>query len=226
MYKLIVIGVVVAFFLLLMVIRTMGVVSGFKKDRLRFNEYGKTSEIITEDDIEGLPKAVQRYLEYVGVVNKKRPFKMDLSISGQFKTSQKENFESVEVTQVSYFKPEVRMFLMTLKKKGLPVYGYHLYEKATAMMTIRLLDLFQVAHEAGSVMNQAETVTVFNDMCVFAPATLIDDRIQWFERSEYVVDAKFTNDGVTISATLYFNEIGQLINFESMDRYFLMTRGR
>lgn len=52
-----------------------------------------------------------------------------------------------------------------------------------------------------------------------APATLIDKRISWQETSGNIVKATFTNNGITISADLYFNEIGELINFKSNDRY-------
>lgn len=65
----------------------------------------------------------------------------------------------------------------------------------------------------------SETVTLFNDMCVFAPATLIDHQIQWKSIDENSVRAFFTNEGCTISAILYFNEKGQLINFVTDDRY-------
>jgi Family of unknown function (DUF6544) len=68
-------------------------------------------------------------------------------------------------------------------------------------------------------MTKGETVTLFNDMCVLAPATLIDKNIQWETVDPLAVKATFTNQGYTISAVLYFNERGELINFVSDDRY-------
>ena len=67
-------------------------------------------------------------------------------------------------------------------------------------------------------MNKAETVTLFNDMCLLAPATLIDKRIQWQLIDSNSVKATFTNQGMTISAMLYFNDRGQIIDFVSNDR--------
>jgi hypothetical protein len=55
-------------------------------------------------------------------------------------------------------------------------------------------------------------------MCLMAPATLIDKRIIWEALDSLSAKATFTNDDATISATLYFNEQGQLINFISDDR--------
>ena len=57
---------------------------------------------------------------------------------------------------------------------GLPVLGYHDYQNAKANMDIRLLGLYAVVKAKGDEMNKAETVTVFNDMCLMFPATLID----------------------------------------------------
>lgn len=67
-------------------------------------------------------------------------------------------------------------------------------------------------------MNTTETVTLFNDMCLMAPATLIDKRIQWQTIDSNTVKAIFTNHNISITAVLYFNTKGQLINFISNDR--------
>lgn len=52
-----------------------------------------------------------------------------------------------------------------------------------------------------------------------APATLIDNRIQWLEVDGNKVKASFTNNNITVSAWLYFNDTGELVNFISNDRY-------
>jgi len=68
-------------------------------------------------------------------------------------------------------------------------------------------------------MTKGETVTLFNDMCALAPATLIAQSIQWETIDPLTVRATFTNQGYTISALLYFNQVGELMNFVSDDRY-------
>jgi hypothetical protein len=52
-----------------------------------------------------------------------------------------------------------------------------------------------------------------------APATLIDKRIKWLDTAGNVIRAQFSNNGITVSAWLYFNEKGELVNFVSDDRY-------
>ena len=86
-------------------------------------------------------------------------------------------------------------------------------------MEIKALALFSIIDESGPQMFEAETVTLFNDMCIMAPATLIDQNISWEEVDEYLVRGYFNNGTTKISALLEFNEIGQLINFTSDDRF-------
>jgi hypothetical protein len=61
-------------------------------------------------------------------------------------------------------------------------------------------------------------VTLFNDMCLLAPATLVDAPILWEPVDCRKVRAKFTNAVQTISATLLFNDDGMLTNVASDDR--------
>ena len=68
-------------------------------------------------------------------------------------------------------------------------------------------------------MDQGETVTVFNDMCCMAPGSLISKNITWEPVDELTVNARFTNGKISITATLFFNDKGELINWLSNDRY-------
>ena len=86
-------------------------------------------------------------------------------------------------------------------------------------MQIKLLSLFSVVDLAEPELYPTETVTFFNDLCLFAPAALIDDRISWETLDNLSAKATFNNNGTIISAILYFNEKGQLVNFVSNDRY-------
>ena len=112
-----------------------------------------------------------------------------------------------------------RRFFMKAVMKKLPVAGYHCFNNGTAFMDIRLFSLLKVQYQSGKEMDISETVTFFNDMCCMAPATLIDKRIKWLETEGNNVKAEFTNNNITISAWLSFNDDGELINFISEDRY-------
>lgn len=86
-------------------------------------------------------------------------------------------------------------------------------------MEISVAGLFKVVDARGPEMDQGETVTVFNDMCFMAPATLIDPNIRWEEIDSLNVRAFFTNGDLKISAVLTFAEDGRLVDFLSRDRF-------
>jgi hypothetical protein len=143
---------------------------------------------------------------------------MKIVFDGEMREKGKDFFKFNSV-QYNFFEDPARLFFMKAKMYGTTVPGYHCYQNATATMQIKLLGLFNVVNVKGSEMNKAETVTLFNDMCLMAPASLIDKNIEWTPVDHLSAKATFTNGLNKIAAILYFNEQGQLINFTSDDRY-------
>jgi len=175
------------------------------------------TDLLTESDLLSLPEPVQRYLKYAGVLNKPKLKNVRIVFEGQMREKGKDFFPFT-CEQHNFFDEPTRLFFMKGKIKGITVPGYHKYSQATATMDIRLFGLFSVVKITGKNLNKAETVTLFNDMCLMAPATLIDKRITWESIDPNSAKATFTNQGITIAAILYFNEQGQLIDFTSNDR--------
>ena len=67
-------------------------------------------------------------------------------------------------------------------------------------------------------MDRAETVTLFNDMCLLAPGTLVARAISWQPIDARSVQARFRHGAHTITAVLIFDADGWLTNFVSDDR--------
>jgi len=126
---------------------------------------------------------------------------------------------SFEAEQYSFFLELVCLFHLHAFLFVIPFDVLHLYLGPTATMQVKVASLFRVVDARGPEMNQSETVTMFNDMCLLAPATLIDPNIRWQELDQRTVKGTFTNAGNTISALLSFDEAGDLANFVSDDRY-------
>lgn len=177
------------------------------------------NDILTEKDIQHLPTIVRKYIHYSGSVGKEKVLNFRAEFKGGIRAKSSEDFMSLTSVQYNFSDQPTRLFYIVAKKKGIPAKGIHLYRDRTAIMLIRLLGLFTVVNASGREMDQGETVTLFNDMCFMAPATLIDKNIEWKEIDDHTVDAKFTNGNIAITATLYFNETGELINFLSNDRF-------
>ena len=175
-------------------------------------------ELLTEEDLAPLPMCVQKYLVYVGAVGKPKVNNVKIVFNGEMRDKGKDWFKFTS-EQYNFFGTPTRLFFMKAQVMGLPTYGYHRYINEAASMNIKLLSLFSVVDMAVPELYPTETVTFFNDLCLFAPSALIDYRISWETLDTLSAKAIFNNNGTKISAILYFNEMGQLINFVSNDRY-------
>lgn len=176
--------------------------------------------LVTEADLSHLPAPVQKHLRVAGAVGKPRIRNFRAVFTGEFRNGLKGPWMPFRSEQYNFYDPPSRLFLMKASAYGLPVAGLHLFQDGNATMQIKVASLAQVVDAKGPRMNQGETVTLFNDLCLLAPAALIDrERIQWEDVGPLAARARFTNRGITISALLSFNEAGELTDFISSDRF-------
>ena len=177
------------------------------------------NSLLTVVDIQHLPEPIKKYLNYTGAIGKPKANNFRIVMKGKLRKNEQSEWMSFKSEQHNFMHNPTRLFFMNAVMKQLPVAGYHCFKNGDAFMDIRLFSIFKVQYQEGADMDKAETVTFFNDMCCMAPATLIDNRIVWQDKGNNVVQATFTNNGISISANLNFNETGELVNFISNDRY-------
>lgn len=177
-------------------------------------------ELLTEQDISHLPDIVKKYIRFTGSIGKPKVVNFRTECSGGIRSNPNEEYMALRSVQYNFLDDDYsRLFYITAKKTGIPAIGLHIYQNAQAIFKVKILGLFQVVDASGAKMNQGESVTVLNDLCVMAPGSLIDSRITWETIDSTTVKAVFTNKEITVSAQLYFNDEGKLINFISNDRY-------
>jgi len=177
------------------------------------------NSMLTESDIQQLPEPVKKYLRYTGSLGKPKVNNFKIEFTGKIRKNEQSEWMPFTSEQYDFMEIPTRLFFMKAVMKGLPVAGYHCFKNGVALMDIRLFSIFNVQYQDGAEMDLSETVTFFNDMCCMAPPTLIDKRIKWLAVEGNKVKASFTNNNITVSAWLYFNDEGELINFISDDRY-------
>lgn len=175
--------------------------------------------LVTEADLAPLPVAVQRYLRVAGVVGQPRVWNYRVHFRGRIRSGPRSPWMALTAEQTSFADPAARLFFLHAAMSGVPVIVLHRYIGPVATMQAKLLGAFPVVNASGPQMDQGETVTLFNDMCLLAPATLLDPGITWGEAGPDTVRAAFTNAGHTIRAELVFNAAGELVDFVSDDRF-------
>lgn len=177
--------------------------------------------VVSETDLAPMPFPVQRYLRASGAMGKPRSRNMRLAFEGGIRSTSGPWMPFTTV-QINTFPTPTRFFWMDATMKGLPTKGFHAYDDGTASMRIKLLGLIPVMEAQGPMMDTAETVTWFNDLCLFAPGALVDERISWSAIDDRSAQVNFTHNGIRISAILVFNAQDHLIDFISDDRYALL----
>ncbi|HLP17290.1 MAG TPA: DUF6544 family protein, partial [Bacteroidota bacterium] len=127
--------------------------------------------------------------------------------------------------QMNFFGNYSRIFFMKASKFFIPFRVLHAYADQQATFVVRVAGLFNAVDLSGEELTRTETVTLLNDMCLFAPGNLYDKRLSWKEVDSLCSQVTITNGPYTVSALLYFNMAGELVNFVSDDRSALQDDG-
>jgi hypothetical protein len=175
--------------------------------------------LVSDEDLIGLPPQIQRYLRLAGVVGQPEVRDFQVRMHGRIRRDRNLPWMPLVSEQHNFVDVPSRFFYMSSSMFAIPVRGYHRYAGGAATMKVKAGGLVTVASASGTEMTEAETVTLFNDMAVMAPATLIDPAIRWETLSTCKARATFTAGKQTIHADLVFSDTGELVNFISDDRY-------
>ncbi len=176
-------------------------------------------ETLTEDDIAALPKAAQRYIRFAGAIGRPRIWNYQLRFRGELRNAADSPWMRIEADQQSFVEPAMRLFFIKASMFGVPFRTLHRYMGPSATFRVRLAGLFTLVDAYGPEMDQSETVTLLNDMCLLAPPTLASASITWEEIDSLSVRATFVNEGHEVSALLSFDESGALTDFLSHNRF-------
>jgi|CXWL01.1.fsa_nt_gi hypothetical protein len=173
---------------------------------------------LTEADIATLPPALRRYLTLNGAVGRPRVRNFYATFSGRIRSGPEAPWMSFVGEQYNFFDPPARLFTMDARMSGLPVDVFHRFVGSQATMRVKVASLYPMVDAGGPGLTRAETVTLFNDMSVFAPGALVDANVLWRELDAAQVEGTFTHAGTSVRAVLIFGPTGELIDFVSDDR--------
>jgi uncharacterized protein DUF6544 len=173
---------------------------------------------VTEVDLAPLPEPVRRYLIATGLPGRPRVLNYRVHFKGRIRSGPGARWMPFEADQQSFADQPTRLFLMHARMFGVPVEVFHRRIGGHATMQVKIAGAIPMVDASGDAMDRSEAVTLFNDMCLLAPATLLDPHIVWEPVDARTVRARFTDGEQTISATLLFGDDGLLANFISEDR--------
>lgn len=174
--------------------------------------------LLREEDLAPLPPPVQRYVRASGTIGKPRPQNVRFEFDAVMRRKPGDAGMAASSIQFNFFARPARLFLMKARMYGLPVRALHVYRAEQATFQVRIASLVDMIDQSGEQISRAETVTVLNDLCAFAPGALVDERLAWRPIDDRSAAVTFTNGTRQVSATLIFGADDQLVDFWSDDR--------
>lgn len=187
--------------------------------RRRLSGVPPAPHVLTGADLTGLPEPVRTWVERTGAVGRPRVWSFHAHFRARIRGGPDEPWMEGTAEQHEFFHPPARLFFMKVRRAGLPVRVFHRYAEGAATMEGRLLGVFPVLDVSGAELTRSETVTLLNDMFFLAPGALVDAPIRWEALEGSRVRATYANFGHTVSAVVHFDAEGDLVDFESRDRY-------
>jgi hypothetical protein len=190
------------------------------------SDLSRNQPIVTEENIALLPAPVQRYLRMNGSIGKPRVSGVHLTFDAEMFQKKGQAGMRGQAEQYDRVEPPKRLFFMQTKMYGLPVDVLHDYKGSTANMRVRLASLYNVVDiNSREDLSKTETVTLLNDLCLFMPSWLTDERLTWQPIDDQSAKVSFANGPHKVTATVYFNAQDELVNFVSEDRGALQDDG-
>lgn len=179
---------------------------------------GGSAPAVSEADLVSMPEPVRKYVRLSGAVGQPRVRNFHAVFAGRIRGGPQAAWMTFTGEQYNFYGPAERLFIMDATRSFVPVVAFHRFQGASATMRVKVASIFTVVDASGPEMLKAETVTLFNDLCVFAPGALVDPAIGWREVDATHAIGRYVREGVAIEARLTFDDQGRLVDFISDDR--------
>ncbi|EYD76687.1 hypothetical protein Rumeso_01645 [Rubellimicrobium mesophilum DSM 19309] len=186
---------------------------------------GPVGAPLTEADLGHLPEPVRRYLRRAGALGKPPVSSVHTMFEATLYGAPGAPGMTGPAHQIDVVDPPRRLFFMTTRMHGLPVAVFHDYRPEEATMRARAARLIDMVDVSGPDLARTETVTLLNDLCVFAPSALVRPEFGWTPIDATHAGVTFAAGPHVVSATLVFDAEGDLVDFVSDDRGELQPDG-
>ena len=175
--------------------------------------------VVTEQDLRVLPAPVAAYVRRSGAVGLPRVTSFQARFHGRIRSAPDKAWMEFTGQQVNTFGTNPRrLFIMDATMTACRSRSSTSTTTGRPPCAGKLLSVFTVVSASGPVMDRAETVTLFNDMVVFAPAAIVDAPIRWTAVDDQHALGTLTYGDETVTARLTFDGSGDLVDFLSGDR--------
>jgi len=192
--------------------------------KVQLQNHSTHDEIFKAEDIQSLPECIQKYMKYIGCIDKPKISNVHI-LFGETKHIKDPNSKPTDLRfceQYNFSEVPYRNFYMRGKMKGLSFEGKENYIEGNGNMHIKLLNILSVVNLKNKEIDESALVTYLAE-CALIPSGFLNKNIVWQTIDLNIVRATMTDQNNRVSGIFYFNEIGELIKFVSDDRYYITT---
>lgn len=183
-----------------------------------FEKVGSTDRKISEENLDGLPDAVRRWLENSGVMDRGDIKAVRLKQNAEMRLAEGKPWMPVRAEQ--YFIPHQPGFIWKADIRMAPflhISGRDKYDDARGNMLIKVLSLFTAADSSGPEIDQGTMLRYLAEMIWF-PSAALNDYIIWTTIDDNNAEATMTYGDVSATGVFTFNSQGDPTHFEA-ERY-------
>lgn len=182
------------------------------------------NDIFTENDIQGLPSSVQKYINNCGYIGQPKMKYMKVEFKNvDFKTTPDKTIK-IDYTQYNFVSKPDRFALIDSSLFGVPFEGFDSYKDGIGSMKGRLAKLITLFDQRGAEMDKACLVTYLAE-CLLLPSAALQDYIVWEEIDATHAKATINYYGLSASGIFTFDEDGLWLSFKTSDRVAMAMDG-
>jgi len=183
----------------------------------------ENAEVVTEEMIDDLPPAVQKWLKRSNVIGKEIIQTVYLKQKGEMRTKPDGGWMSVDAEQYITTDPPGFIWVADVKSSFMYLSGRDMYTEGNGHMLIELFSLIPVVDAKGEEIDQGALLRFLGEM-VWYPSAALNDYVAWDGIDANTARATMRYGGITASGTFKFNENGDFVSFEA-DRYYYRKEG-
>lgn len=179
----------------------------------------------TIEDIRGLPEPVQKYFIHCGFIGTAqmsymRAFYNDVG----FVLNKDRPALKIDYTQYNFVEKPTRIAYIDSSMYGVPFEGEDIFINGTGEMKGVIAKTITLFDQKSEAMDQSSLVNCLAESLMM-PSIALQDYIKWESIDDEHAKATITYNGKSVSGIFTFNQSGEMIRFETNDRYIIETNG-
>ncbi|WP_410771273.1 DUF6544 family protein [Fontibacillus sp. BL9] len=178
-----------------------------------------TQNIFTEDYVAMLPALLRQHIINGGYMGKSFMDNMLIYFHNtKFRMSAGKEPIKIKYMQVNFVNRPDRHAFLTGRFAGVPLQAKDSLLDGIGSMTGVLAKQFQLFRSTGAEMDQGQLITALAD-AVYMPSLFLQEYVSWTAVDDHTIEGEIEWKGVTAKGRFTFDNNGNIIRFDTNDRY-------